>query len=237
MFHSRAVLRRGVRTVLVTACALVIGIDEVAGGINAAVVFHGLRDAPVIALTIDDGSSLSACRSMARTLRDHHVVATFFPVGWVVRAHPRFWAGIARSFPIGNHTVSHAFLTTLDSSEIQAQIRRAEDAIEKSTGRAVIHVLRPPGGSWDRTVRRAAAAAGYRVLLIWDTSAGDTSLNSKPSGMIRSALRGQSGSVLLMHCNRQVSADILPAIIHGYRARGFRFVTVPQLLARMGYIV
>jgi peptidoglycan/xylan/chitin deacetylase (PgdA/CDA1 family) len=33
-----------------------------------------------------------------------------------------------------------------------------------------------------------------------------------------------------MHCNRAVSQQLLPGIIEGYRARGFRFVTIPQLL-------
>jgi hypothetical protein len=35
-----------------------------------------------------------------------------------------------------------------------------------------------------------------------------------------------------MHCNRSLSATLLPAIIKGYRDRGFRFVTVEQLITR-----
>jgi hypothetical protein len=57
-------------------------------------------------------------------------------------------------------------------------------------------------------------------------------MHSSWAAMLRTAMRGGPGSILLMHCNRSVSATLLPAIIKGYRERGFRFVTVEQLVTR-----
>lgn len=221
---------------IMASLAVILSAGPVLAGDRATVVYDGLGDRAEIALTIDDGNDTAVCRQMLRTLRERHVRATFFPVATNVAAHPDFWRDVASDHPIANHTTDHATLTALDDRRIRWEIRRAERIIEGVIGRPIVKVLRPPYGAWDDAVRRVAAGSGYPVLLLWDTSAADTALHSTPDGMVRAALRGTNGSVLLMHCNRQVSADILPRIIAGYRRRGFHFVTVAHLLRRAGYV-
>jgi hypothetical protein len=46
--------------------------------------------------------------------------------------------------------------------------------------------------------------------------------------------RARNGSVILLHAGPYHTAEALPAIIAGLRARGFGFVTVPQLLGGTG---
>ena len=48
--------------------------------------------------------------------------------------------------------------------------------------------------------------------------------------MRRRALAGTPGSVNPMHCGARDTVDLLPGIIDDYLARGYRFVTVPELL-------
>ena len=48
--------------------------------------------------------------------------------------------------------------------------------------------------------------------------------------MIKAALSGRNGSVVVLHCGPKATPRILRRIINGYRARGFGFVTVPVLL-------
>jgi peptidoglycan/xylan/chitin deacetylase (PgdA/CDA1 family) len=183
-----------------------------------------------IAITIDDGGDPAVCMAMADTLLQSGVPATFFPIGRQVEQAPAVWARIARHFPIGNHTAFHGVLTRLDADRVEKQIMADERMVRQATGRPPIRVLRPPGGVWDARVQRIAQGLGYDLLLLWDVSAADTAPNSRPEGMLQRALQGGPGSVLLMHCNRAVSQQLLPGIIEGYRARGFRFVTIPQLL-------
>jgi peptidoglycan/xylan/chitin deacetylase (PgdA/CDA1 family) len=47
---------------------------------------------------------------------------------------------------------------------------------------------------------------------------------------VRAASRGENGSVVLGHCGSPIDVAALPAVIDACRARGFAFVTVPQLL-------
>lgn len=188
----------------------------------------------VIAITIDDGGDPAICSWMADLLLDEGVAATFFPIGRYVEQSPATWARIARHFPIGNHTAFHAILTRLDDEHIRKQIATDERFVRQATGRPPIAALRPPGGMWDARIARIAADLGYRVLAMWDVSAADTAPNSRPEGMLRRALGGGPGSILLMHCNHPVGKWLLPRIIEGYRERGYDFVTIPELLRLRG---
>ncbi|MGO9177829.1 MAG: hypothetical protein ACLQHS_00945, partial [Candidatus Limnocylindrales bacterium] len=51
-----------------------------------------------------------------------------------------------------------------------------------------------------------------------------------PAQLVRAAMRGSDGSVLLTHGGPALTPLILPTVISQYRDLGFRFVTVPELL-------
>jgi hypothetical protein len=42
--------------------------------------------------------------------------------------------------------------------------------------------------------------------------------------------RVETGSIVLLHCGSQATADALPEILEGLRGRGLRPVTITQLL-------
>ena len=197
----------------------------------AHMVYHGSRDKRVVALTFDDGWGLSQCRHILRTLIAEDAKATFFPNAVYVRNAPHFWRRVAESgFPIGNHTYDHPDLTGLSARAVASQIRRDETAVERVIGRPMIKVLRPPYGAWDATVARVAGSLGYGTMLDWDVPSGDDQ-GASAAGIRRNALRGGRGSVVLMHCGPSATPGVLADVIAGYRARGFHFVTVPELLA------
>lgn len=109
--------------------------------------------------------------------------------------------------------------------------------VRRVTGKPILKVLRPPGGALDARVRWIAGSLGYPALLIWDTTNLDTDLRASQGERLSAALRGTNGSVILMHCNHQFSADIPPQVIRSYRLRGYRFVTVDHLLKRAGFVM
>lgn len=194
-------------------------------------LYHGSRGAPVVALTFDDGWSATRCARILDILERRQVAATFFPVALAVSAAPAFWRRVAADgYPIANHTTTHADLTHLTLQGATDEIAGARTIIEAIIGRPLIRVVRPPYGAWDSMVLQAAAAAGFPTVLLWDTTAADTAPSSSPASMLRAALRGRNGSVVLMHCGPAVTPTILEQVIDGYEARGFGFVTVPQLL-------
>jgi peptidoglycan-N-acetylglucosamine deacetylase len=220
--------------------ALLVGVlllAAVAAPVDAAgvhVVRHGPRTAKVVALTFDDGWSLPRCQAILAILQREHVPATFFPIGMYVKRDAPFWREVARlGYPIANHTAHHEDLSKLPYQQQVDTIAKARDTMAK-VGIPMVPILRPPYGAWNHDTLIAAEAAGYSQFLIWDTSMGDTSRLGNDTTHFHDAVRGEAGSVVLMHCGPKMTPRLLPKVIASYRSRGFSFVTVPQLLGMPG---
>jgi len=213
---------------------LALGSRDVAAA-DPSVVWHGPRDDKVVALTIDDGWSTPRCQKILEILVAEKVPATFFPNALYVRQHPEFWRRVAElGFPIGNHTVNHRDLTELTGAGVFKEINRDREIVEQVTGVPMIRVMRPPYGSYNKRTLQQSARAGFPTLLLWDVTASDTSRRASERSMIKAALSGRNGSVVVLHCGPKATPRILRRIIDGYRARGFGFVTVPVLLGMNG---
>jgi peptidoglycan/xylan/chitin deacetylase (PgdA/CDA1 family) len=66
-------------------------------------------------------------------------------------------------FEIGCHSISHPYLTDLDSDGMEREIAHAKRQLEDIVGRAVNH-FSCPGGRWDRRVVAVAKQAGYESV-------------------------------------------------------------------------
>ena len=202
----------------------------------AVLLAHGPRTRQVVALTFDDGYDPEACGALVDLLEATATPATFFPNAVYVTRSPDLWRRVAAfGFPIGNHTASHPLMPRLTYSAQLNQIASDRSIVEAVTGRPSIWVFRPPYGAWNKSTLLAASAAGYPIVLNWDVSFADSSRRrgGRPwpiAAYIRAASRGIAGAVVLGHCGSRIDLAALPAVIAGYRARGFTFVTVPQLL-------
>ena len=211
---------------VVAASATVVAADG-----SARVLRHGSRTQKVVALTFDDGWGRTASERILAVLIAEKVSATFFPYALAVRANPELWRRVAAAgFPIGNHTWSHPYMPGLTQHEMEWQIAASKRLIESVTGVPMLRVFRPPYGSYDRRVLAAAANQGFPTALLWDASTGDSGRWPSYRSVLRGGTAGTNGSVVLLHAGPMVTADALRDIIRNYRARGFRFVTVSELL-------
>jgi peptidoglycan/xylan/chitin deacetylase (PgdA/CDA1 family) len=198
---------------------------------SVRVVSHGPRSQPVIALTFDDGVSPANCRRILAMLVGQHVPATFFPLAEAMSLDPAFWRlVVAAGDPVGDHTYSHPQLPTLSLAGQFAEIDRGRRVAEAVVGRPLLRVFRPPYGAYNAVTLSAAARAGFGTVLLWDVSDRSTSPTASLAKMRWAAEQGTNGSVVLMHCGPNVTPFLLSDVIASYRARGFRFVTVAQLL-------
>jgi len=216
---------------LLPAVLLVVATPASAADTPVRIVTHGARTQPVVALTFDDGYSVKNCGKILDILQRRKVAATFLPYARAVAGSPTFWRRVADAgYPIANHSTTHPDMTTLTLAEATAEISTARAIVERATGHTMIRVFRPPYGAWDQTTAQAALAAGFPTLLFWEVTDVDTT-SASAAGMIKRALKGRNGSVVLLHCGPDATPKILERIIDGYMERGFGFVTVPQLLS------
>jgi peptidoglycan/xylan/chitin deacetylase (PgdA/CDA1 family) len=195
------------------------------------VVFHGPRTDRVVALTFDDGYAPVNVRQIFEELTRAGVAATFFVNGAYLRWDPQLWRSIAAAgYPIGNHTVTHEDVRGRPPGQVVADLVRNARLVQQVTGRPMIPVFRPPYGYHDAASDAAAAAAGFPTIVLWDVTGGDTNRHAGDATVLANASAGRPGSIVLLHAGPSVTPRILPALIAGYRARGFTFVTVPDLL-------
>ena len=195
------------------------------------VVYHGPRTDRVVALTFDDGYAPANVKRIFEELEKANVPATFFVNGAYMRWDPALWRAIAAAgFPIGNHTVIHEDVRGKTAAHVVADLTRNAAIVEQVTGRPMIPLFRPPYGDHDAVSDAAAAAAGFPTIVLWDVVGGDADLRATDASVLANASAGLPGSIVLLHAGPSVTPRILPALIARYQARGFTFVTVPELL-------
>jgi peptidoglycan/xylan/chitin deacetylase (PgdA/CDA1 family) len=197
---------------------------------------HGSRAGRRVALTFD------ACTTRGRDPYDPriprildalHVPATVFVGGgWAQEEAPALRALASDPLiELGNHTFTHPHLTRLTGAGIRDELLRTQAEIAAVTGR-IPTLFRPPYGEYDAHVLRAAAGVGLTTVE-YDLPSGDPDPHATARGLVEWVLReARPGSIIVMHLNhpRFHTAEALPAIVDGLRARGFDLVTVGDLL-------
>ncbi len=202
-----------------------------------------------VALTYDDGPNPPYTDRILDVLKAEHVKATFFVVGRAVAAYPATLRRIANEgHAIGNHTWDHPHLIMDSRTAIRAELTRTQNAIVRITGRPT-HLMRPPFGIRDFRVIAEAHALGYDVVM-WDVplpndweQPGDATIAK------RVVSRVHDGSIIVLHdgdrgrlcgrnrpfpphdCDRSQEIAATREIVETLRAQGYRFVTIPRLMA------
>ena len=195
------------------------------------VIWHGSRADRVVALTFDDGWSPRMLRRIYRILVRERIPATFFVTGIYVQRAPALWRTIAAAgFPLANHSYLHRDIRDLTPRVAALDLALTREVVERATGRPMLPYFRPPYGARNPATDRRAAAAGFPYVVLWDTTASDTTRHATVAEVVRGASAGRSGSIILLHAGPGVTPRALPAIIAHYRDRGFRFVSIPELL-------
>ena len=130
----------------------------------------GLASLPAkpVALTFDDGG-LDDYTVAFPILHSHHFVATFFVItGFVGGSNTMSWNQLRamqlNGMAIESHTVRHADLTTVTTTELRAELTQSREAIQTQLGRAPL-VLAYPFGLYDQRVIDATRAAGYLMAV------------------------------------------------------------------------
>ncbi len=184
-----------------------------------------------IALTFDDGPG-PYTPGVLSVLERLHVHATFFVIGKMLRY---FSASTVREIKdgdvIGDHTETHPEMALLSAHEQYEQLFEQIARVELLGGPRPV-LFRPPYGSFNATTMRELRRL-HLLMTLWSVDTGDY-LQPGVSVIVQRVLAGaHPGAIILMHDaggTRTETIEALPTIIDDLRARGYRLVTVPQLL-------
>lgn len=187
------------------------------------------RSDKVIALTFDDGPWPRYTKEVLQVLASRNVKATFFMIGREVQQRPELVREVHNAgHVIGNHSWDHARKPRNPADEIV----RTDAAIKKAIG-VESTLFRPPYGQMKNGMATHAMRKGQCVV-IWSADSSDWKRATAGSIAERILQQARPGGIALFHDGggaRGSTVAALPRIIDTLRDRGYRFVTIPQLLA------
>ena len=197
-------------------------------------VDHRVAGPKLVALTFDDGPYPIETPALLATLRNAHVPATFFVIARDAEQYP----GLVREMGAGgneiaNHTETHPNLDELDGDMVARQLADAATHLGAYTRDPAIRTLfRPPHGRFRAATLRVAQRSGYDTIL-WTDDPGDWRDVGPATIAAHVARFATSPEIVLLHSGRRATTVALPRIVDRYRAAGYTFVTVGELLRRV----
>ncbi|MEP6669375.1 MAG: polysaccharide deacetylase family protein [Chthoniobacter sp.] len=188
-------------------------------------------DGPYIAMTFDDGPSGPNTPRLLDMLKERKIHATFFFVGQCVEEYPDIVKRIvAEGHEVANHSWSHPDLAKMGDAAVHDQIQKTHDAIVQACGVAP-KIMRPPYGAFTARQRAWANATwGYKIIL-WDVDPLDWKVRNSEHVKAEILKQTQNGSIILSHDIHKTTVDAMPSTLDNLLSKGYKFVTVSELLA------
>lgn len=188
-------------------------------------------DTPYIAITFDDGPHGTLTPKLLDMLAARKAKATFFVVGQCVAEFPDILKRAAREgHEIASHSWSHPNLGKMSDEAVRNELRRTDDAIKNAIGVRPT-LMRPPYGSiTSRQKGWIHDEFGYKVI-IWDVDPFDWKRPGSSVVTSRIVNQTKSGSIILVHDIHPASVEAMPETLDQLQAKGFKFVTVSELIA------
>lgn len=187
-------------------------------------------DDMVLAITFDDGPHAQNTPKLLDILKERNIKATFFMVGEKVHDYPAIVRRVvAEGHEIGNHTYSHPMFAGKSDQTIRNEMQRTADAVKSAAG-YTMHLMRPPGGGITKHVEQMLYTEfGYNCIL-WSVDPQDWRRPGVSVVQNRLISGAHKGAILLTHDLHAPTITAIPKVLDDLLAKGYRFVTVSQLL-------
>jgi len=184
----------------------------------------------VVALTFDDGPLDITTPKILKILKEKQAKATFFVLGECAEKYPELIREeVAEGHEVGNHTFDHRRLSNLSEPNVDEEIKKTEETLLEVAPKPTL--FRPPQGRLNKTTVRIARDLGYLIIL-WSVDPQDW--RYPPVGTIVNNVMNnvRPGSIILLHDGKypSVTPEALYFIIDELQARGYKLVTVSELL-------
>ena len=188
-------------------------------------------DGQYIAMTFDDGPSAENTPRLLDMLKQRGIKVTFFLIGQNAAEHPEIVKRILEDgHEIGNHSWTHPQLSKLSDERVTDEIVKTQNTIHQARGYTPT-LLRPPYGAiTQRQTEWIESHFGLSVIL-WSVDPFDW---KRPGASVieqRILSGAEPGAIILSHDIHKQTVDAMPATLDALIKKGYKFVTVSQLIA------
>jgi peptidoglycan/xylan/chitin deacetylase (PgdA/CDA1 family) len=203
--------------------------------------FTGLaRGSRQMALTYDDGPNDPHTLRLLEVLAKHGARATFFLIGRYVQRRPDIVRELVQAgHVVGNHTFTHPLLIFKSEAEIRKELSEGDASLSDAVGEHS-NLFRPPFGGRRPAVLRIARELGLEPVM-WSVTGYDW--NAPAAAIIEQKVSKQirGGDVILLHdgghiqmgADRSQTVRATDHLLMRYKAEGYEFVTVPEMMAKL----
>ena len=201
----------------------------------AGQLLHRVHSADsLVALTFDDGPTPEYTDEVLAVLKQYDVSATFFVTGKETEENIREAQKIVQAgHQLGNHSYSHQPMILKSYGFLNNEIERTDQAIRNAGYKGEIY-FRPPFCKklfllpWVLSQRK-------RVSVTWDIEPESFAEISHSAEKIAAHVeqKVRPGSIILLHVmyeSRDESRKAIPMIIGNLKRKGYRFVTINELI-------
>lgn len=187
------------------------------------------KESKLVAFTFDDGPSKYTL-DIANILEEYNASATFFEVGYNIKAHPEITKELSeRGFEIANHTTDHSKLTKLTEVKYLSKINDNNALFKELTGKDMPY-LRPPYGSYNDKIK---AKAGVPIVT-WSLDTRDWESRNKDKVIEMVMNNIKEGDIILFHDLYESTRDAVKELMPLLKEQGYQAVSVGELFKSKG---
>ena len=188
----------------------------------------GNKDKKYVYLTFDEGYEAGYTEKILDTLKQENVKATFF-----ITAHYINTAGeivqrmIDEGHIVGNHTVNHKSMPTLNEETLKNEVMKLHQTIYEKYGYEMKY-LRPPMGEYSEKTLYQTQNLGYTNVM-WSLAYDDwdESKQGRPDYGKQKILDNiHPGAVILLHATSKDNAEILGDVIKEIKTMGYEIRSI-----------
>lgn len=187
--------------------------------------------APVVALTLDDGPDPVSTPQILSELRRFEARATFFLIAERVRGRDEVVRQlVADGHEIGNHLTRDRASIRLDDEQFSRDLAQAHDVLAPF---APVRWARPGSGWYSQAMIAAMAGQGYRCAL-GSVYPYDAAIPFAGFSIQHILGNVRPGAILVLHdggARGRRTVRVLRSILPELRRRGFRVVALSELTA------
>ncbi|MEI5638975.1 MULTISPECIES: polysaccharide deacetylase family protein [unclassified Pseudoalteromonas] len=233
-------MKRVYLTILILSVVMILGAWNISKSRTfqffGEVVAKAETNEKVIALTFDDGPwGAKYATQVLNILEDHNVKGTFFLNGSGIQQNKQSAIDLVNAgHQIGNHSYNHKKMMLMGLDEVREEIDSTTALIRQIGFESEIY-FRPPYGKKLFVLPYYLKSKGIKTIT-WNVEPETYSKVAGSSASIAEYVVNSStpGSIILLHVlgsKNSESRGAIGPIIKGLRAKGYKFVTVSELLA------
>ena len=189
-----------------------------------------------VAITFDSAWGADKTLAILDLLKKYNAQATFFLVGFWVDEYPDMVKAIhEQGIEIGTHSNTHPDFVNLTEEQMELELKISIEKIENITSTKV-ELFRAPYGSYNNTLLNLTESLNLNTIQ-WSIDTLDWKGLSGGEMVNRVLQKLKTGDIILCHNNSDNILDGLELILNRLTAKGYKFVSVGDLIMKDNYYI